>query len=210
MKSVLPSALAAATIVLMGCNADPTPHGIRDGAPSITVYGPVQGSERPGQGGRAASVPASLLEVEIGIPAAEINLNGDGKVKVVIATNEGFDASAVDPETVTLGDGGPTGTPVLRKKSGKLMAGLEDHDGDGDLDLVLHFAVEELVSGGDLSEGSTELVLAGATYSGSRVRGSAAVTPKFLEPKTVLPQSPIDSTLRIALLPAMPAVWQEV
>ncbi|MGD2217131.1 MAG: hypothetical protein PVJ64_10250 [Gemmatimonadales bacterium] len=210
MKNVLPIALAAATVLLTGCNADPTLQGVGVDAASITVHGQSEVSGRRGDGGAGGGAPADLVEVEIGIPAAEINLNSDSKVKVVIPTTERFDALAVDPETVTLGDGRRGGTPVLRKKSGKPMARLEDHDADGDLDLVLHFAVHDLVSGGDLSESSTELVLAGTTYGGSAVRGSAAVTPRLLEPKTILPKSRIDTPLRIALLRAVPAVWQEV
>jgi predicted small secreted protein len=210
LKNLLPSALAAATIVLAGCNTDPTVQGVGGDAALITVYGRAQVSGKPEAGEAGDRVPAQLMEVEIGIPTAEINLSSEEKVKVVIPTTLELDASAIDPETVTLGDGRRAGTPVLRKKSGKLMAGLEDHDADGDLDLVLHFAVHDLVSGGDLSASSTELVLEGSTYGGSPIRGSAAVTPRTLEPKPILPPSRIDGILRIASLRATPAVWPEV
>lgn len=146
-------------------------------------------------------------EVEVEIPVAEINLNSKGKVRVLIPTTDEFDASEVDLETVTLGDGRGADTRVLRKKNGGLMARLEDDDGDGDLDLVLHFAVQELLANGDLTESSTDLVFEAATHNGPAVRGSAEVSPVSLEPKTLLPSSRIDTTLRIALLPTVSAVW---
>jgi hypothetical protein len=151
-----------------------------------------------------------VREVELEIRSGEIDLNSKSKFKVVIPTAEGFDASEVDPETVTLGDGLGADTPVFRKQSGKIMARLEDDDEDGDLDLVLQFAVQELVANGDLTRSSTGLVVEAVTYAGQEVRGSAAVVPLSLEPKTLLPSWRIDTSLRIALLWAAPAAWQEV
>jgi hypothetical protein len=205
LKNVLLSAIVPATVVLAGCNADPTPPAVEVVFTSAHRHTYVAGHSIKDEG-----VATGLREVEVEIPNGEMNLNGKGKFKVVIPTTDGFDASEVDPETVTLGDGRRGDTPVHRKKSGKLMARLEDDDGDGDLDLVLHFAVQELVANGDLTESSTELVLEAATYDGPAVRGSAPVTPRSLETKHLLPSSRIDTSLRIALLRAVPTAWQEV
>jgi hypothetical protein len=207
LKKLLPSGLVAATVLLAGCYADPTPRGVGSEATSSAVRGR----------GRVAShritddvVSAGLIEVEVEIAVAVIDLNSKDKLKVVVPTTGRLGATEIDLQTVTLGDGRGADTGVLRKKNGGLMARLEDEDGDGDLDLVLHFAVEDLVANGDLTENSTELVLEASTYAGAAVRGSAAVTPRSLEPKTILPPSRIDTSLRIALFRAVPAVWQEV
>jgi hypothetical protein len=209
LKNVLPSAVVVATVVLSGCNTDPTPRGaVSDAAFGAPNGGSFVAGER-GKGG-GDGVRGDLREVEVEIPVAEINLNGKGKVRVLVPTTDEFDAAEIDLETVTLGNGSGADTRVLRKKNGALMAKLEDDDGDGDLDLVLHFAVQELVGNGDLTESSTELVFEAATYRGPAVRGSAAVAPMSLEPKTILPSSRIDTRLRIARFPAVPAVWPEV
>jgi hypothetical protein len=210
VNNVLLSALVPATVVLAGCNANPTPAAVGDGAALNTALGHTYVAGHQIEDGGGDGVHIGLQEVDVEIPAGELNLNSKGKFKVVITTTDGFDASEVDPETVTLGDGRRADIRVHRKKSGKLMARLEDDDGDGDLDLVLHFAVQELVANGDLTESSTELVLEAATYGGPGVHGAAAVTPRWLETKHLLPSSRIDTSLRIALLLAMPTAWQEV
>ena len=149
------------------------------------------------------------LAIEVEIPVDELNLNGKGKFRVVVRTTDRFDAADVDAETVTLSDGRRGDTPAHRKKGGGLMARLEDDDGDGDLDLVLQFTVQELVSNGDLGESSTELVLEAATYDGTAVRGSATVAPRTLDAKHLLPTSRDATSLRIAVLWAEPSAWQE-
>lgn len=205
MNKLLLIALVPVTVVLTGCNADPTPAAVE------TVSSTAQGQTYVGShGAKGASTAAGPEEIDVEIPAGEMNLNSRDKFKVIIPTTDGFDASDVDLETVTVGDGRGADTRVLRKKNGGLMARLEDEDGDGDLDLVLHFSVQDLVANGDLTESSTELVFEAATYAGPAIRGSAPVTPRFLEPKTLLPPTRIDTSLRIALLRAVPTVWQEV
>lgn len=210
MNKVLLSAIVLATGLLAGCNAEPTQGSVREGVTLRSAHankyvGEPRISYRAGDGELEGE-----REVEVEIPVATIDLNSKDKLKVVIPTTDGFDATQIDLHTVTLGDGRGADTGVLRKKNGGLMARLEDEDGDADLDLVLHFAVEDLVANGDLTENSTELFLEASTYAGAAVRGSAAVTPRSLEPKTILPPSRIDTSLRIALFRAVPAVWQEV
>jgi hypothetical protein len=55
------------------------------------------------------------------------------------------------------------------------MADLEDVDGDGDLDLMLHFEVQGLVTNGDLNEYTRVLILKGGTVRGDPIRGGDAV-----------------------------------
>ncbi len=198
MNKVLLSAIVLATVVLAGCNADPTPRSVGEGAASISVHGHKYVGDGRIRDRAARGELEGRREVEVEIPVAVIDLNSKEKLKVVVPTTDGFDASAIDLQTVTLGDGRGAEIGVLRKKNGGLMARLEDENGDGDLDLVLHFGVEDLVANGDLTENSTELVLEAATHAGPAVRGAAPVTPGSYQPKALLPPSRIDTPLRIA------------
>ena len=62
---------------------------------------------------------------------ASINLGSRGVIAVAIFTTEDFDASQVDAST------------VLFAGAGVVHGALEDVDGDGDLDMILHFRVQE-------------------------------------------------------------------
>jgi hypothetical protein len=74
----------------------------------------------------------------------------------------------VDPATVTL-----AGAPVATRGNGVPMIphGGTDVNGDGYLDLLLHFRTQDL----QLTRASTEAVLYGQTFSGQRIRGADAV-----------------------------------
>jgi hypothetical protein len=56
------------------------------------------------------------------------------------------------------------------------MASLEDVDGDGSLDLILHFEMAALVGNGDLTPATTGLCLNGETFAGALIRGCDVVT----------------------------------
>lgn len=121
----------------------------------------------------------STLTVEIDIqPGSDRNTvshRGKGRLPVAILTASGFDASDVDPATVTLGDEDGDDTAVAAKPNGRLFTALEDVDDDGDLDLLLHFEVEALVESGELDSSTTELTLTGATSDGTTIRGTDSV-----------------------------------
>ncbi len=75
-----------------------------------------------------------------------------------------FDATTVDPETVAFG---PGGAHVIR---GQWF--FEDVDGDGDLDLLLDFRIEDA----GIIEGQTEVMLTGSTFGGDLlINGSDAI-----------------------------------
>ena len=97
----------------------------------------------------------------------EINLGSGGTVPVAIFSTDTFDATDVDPLTVTL-----AGASVELKKNGKPMASSdEDVNGDGFLDLVVHFGTEAL----QLSSEDTEATLQGETYGGEYIEGTDSV-----------------------------------
>jgi hypothetical protein len=104
-----------------------------------------------------------LIHVEIDIkPGGDpnsINLGSKGKVPVAVLTTNDFDASAVDPVTVTFAGAAP-----LRWAS-------EDVDSDGDVDLLFHFKTQEL----NLDSSSTEATLAGETFDGVSIQGTDTV-----------------------------------
>jgi hypothetical protein len=115
------------------------------------------------------------IDVKPGSDVNPINQRAQGRLPVAVLTSHTFDATTVNPATVTVGDEAGTDTRVATRNNGTLFASLEDVDGDGDVDLVLHFEVRALVGNGDLTPTSTKLVLRGATTSGTPVRGEDVV-----------------------------------
>lgn len=122
-----------------------------------------------------------LVDVKPGSDANPLNLKSNGKSKgksasaggvlpVAVLTTDEFDAALVDVGTVKLGD------PLLPGTAGPIKANLEDVDDDGDLDLLLHFSVLDLVEAGAVSADSVTLFLSGMTTDGLGIAGFDAVT----------------------------------
>jgi len=112
-------------------------------------------------------VLATTTEVEIDIKPGDfpnsINLKSKGVIPVAILTTATFDATTVDPTTVLFG---ATGT-----EAGPAHSALEDVDGDGDTDLILHFKTQAT----GLQCGNTSASLTGKTLSGQAIHGSDSV-----------------------------------
>jgi len=126
--------------------------------------------------------PDVVIDVKPGSDTNVINLKSKGVVPVAILTTDSFDAGTVDPESVQFAQAAP-----VRWK-------LEDVDGDGDKDMLLHFKTQELnlVSAQELSALSAQksevsasvakkAKLTGKTAEGYQVSGSDSV--RIISPK---------------------------
>lgn len=125
---------------------------------ALLVAVPVQ-ANGPGNNGN------SVIEVEIDIKPGSypnsINTNSKGVIPVAILTTDEFDATTVAPETVRFGPG----------EAEPVHYALEDVDGDGDTDMILHFKTQET----GISPGDTEAALIGETFGGIYIEGSDSV-----------------------------------
>lgn len=110
-------------------------------------------------------VPGSL-EIDIKPNADEANPiapNARGLIPVAILTTDDFDALTVDPTTLAFG---PGGAGIAHR-----VSHAEDVDGDGDIDLMVHFRTQ--VTG--IACGDTEATLTGVLFDGQPVEGSDAI-----------------------------------
>ena len=115
------------------------------------------------------------IDIKPGSDTNPISLKSKGLVPVAVLTSDDVDAADIDPSTVTLGDDDGNDTPVAPRKKGRLHAALEDVDGDGRDDLVLHFDTQALIGNGDLTVASGALTLNGATEDGTTLQGADVV-----------------------------------
>jgi hypothetical protein len=107
-----------------------------------------------------------LVDIKPGETPNSIHLGSNGVVPVAILSTPDFDAGTVDPATVTL-----AGAAVRLRGRGTPMASLEDVNGDGLRDLVLHISTDAL----QLTSSDVQAVLEGMTFSGMFIRGTDSV-----------------------------------
>ncbi|MEE8160884.1 MAG: hypothetical protein V3T61_04530 [Acidobacteriota bacterium] len=114
-----------------------------------------------------AKIGPAFIEVTIDIkPGSDpngINPANRGLIPVAVLTTDTFDALTVSPMTVRFGQSGAG----MAHRSGHL----EDADGDGDLDLVLHFRTQET----GVQCGDTSASLTGETFDGQPLQGSDSI-----------------------------------
>ncbi len=106
------------------------------------------------------------IDIKPGSFPNSINLGSNGTVPVAIFSDTAFDATTVDPTTVTLAS-----APVKLKGNGTLMSSFQDVNGDGLMDLVVHVNTQAL----QLSLTDTEAVLEGKTFGGTAIQGTDSV-----------------------------------
>lgn len=106
------------------------------------------------------------IDIKPGSSLNSINLGSNGNVPVAILSTATFDATTVDPLSLTL-----AGAQVELKGKGTPMVSFEDVNGDGLLDLVAHVSTEAL----QLTENDTQAVLKGQTFAGELISGTDSI-----------------------------------
>ena len=109
------------------------------------------------------------IDIKPGTFPNTINLDSKGSVPVAIFSTTEFDATTVDPLTVTL-----AGATVKAKGNGIPMASFHDVNNDGLLDLLVHINTKAL----QLSESDTTADFVGYTFDGTEVIGSDSIIVK--------------------------------
>jgi hypothetical protein len=128
---------------------------IADGDPEIDAVGALELAEK-----------VVAIDIKPGSFPNSINLGSLGTVPVAILSSATFDAATVDPLSLSL-----AGAKVQLKGKGTPMSSLEDVNGDGLADLVVHVGTEAL----ELTDTDTLAVLTGKTFSGTAIKGSDSV-----------------------------------
>ena len=111
-----------------------------------------------------------VIDIKPGSDPNGLNPRSRGNVPVAILTTSvadgdavDFDAWDVDPSTLAFG---PNGAGIVHGQGHA-----EDVDGDGDLDMVVHFDIQET----GIACGDTEATLTGQTFGGQPFTGTDAV-----------------------------------
>ena len=120
--------------------------------------------------GRIIRIFHTQIQVQIDIKPGSypnsINLGSGGTAPVAILSTNDFDATTVEPVSVTLAS-----APVKLKGKGTPMASFEDVNADGLLDQVVHVETQAF----ELSETDEEAILEAETSNGIRIRGLDSV-----------------------------------
>lgn len=107
------------------------------------------------------------IDIKPGSFPNSINLSSAGVIPVAILSSDTFDATTVDPDTVTL-----AGASVkLVGKGERALAHAEDVNWDGLLDLVCQVVTEQVL----LEPGESIAVLEATTFDGVNIRGEDTV-----------------------------------
>ena len=100
------------------------------------------------------------------VDAGHFRLFERAELDRILAERDFNQSGVVDPTTVTVAN-----APVKIKGKGTAQASIEDVDGDGLDDLVVHVLTEAL----ELTEGDVEAPLTGETFGGTNITGSDSV-----------------------------------
>jgi uncharacterized delta-60 repeat protein len=106
-----------------------------------------------------------VLDVKPGNEENTLPLKSNGVVSVAILTTDALDATTVDPASVCFGNSDDPSSRDCTEKHG--TGHLEDVNGDGRTDLLLHYEVAET----GIAPGDTQACLSGRTYGGVAIEG---------------------------------------
>jgi hypothetical protein len=122
----------------------------------------VQATFNAGGTGKCKAITVGI-DIKPGSFPNSINLGSNGVVPVAILSSATFDATTVNPTTITL-----AGASVKLRGNGTPMASYQDVNNDGRLDLVVQVSIEAL----QLSDVDTQATLTGQTFDGKSVTGN--------------------------------------
>lgn len=109
------------------------------------------------------------IDIKPGSEENNVNLGSNGNVPVAIFSTPEFDAASIDPTSVTLANAN-----LKMKGKGTLIYSLEDINGDGLLDLLVHIETQGL----ELTASSESTDLAGRTLGGTPIFGTDSIQVK--------------------------------
>lgn len=115
---------------------------------------------------KIALVTRSRIDIKPGSERNPVKLRSSGAIPIAIFSSADFDATQVDPATVTL-----AGASVRHGNGGALLAHREDVDGDGSLDLLVQIDTDQL----EVGPGTTVVRLRGRTFDGTPLRGEDVI-----------------------------------
>jgi hypothetical protein len=119
-----------------------------------------------------AEVLAVQIDIKPGSDKNPVNLKSKGKIPVAILSTQSFDATKVDPLTVCFGDAEDASQRDCTEAHAKGHP--NDVNGDGLLDLLLHFNTQET----GIDAGDTQACLSGTTTDGPAIEGCDSIQTK--------------------------------
>ena len=116
---------------------------------------------------RCYTNPTISVDIDVKPSSARnpLNMKSKGVIPVAILSSTSFDAVAIDPNSVKFGPGDAT--------EAHMMGHVEDVNGDGLDDLMLHFDTQSTGITCDMDEVS----LTGETFGGDAIEGSDTIDP---------------------------------
>jgi hypothetical protein len=103
---------------------------------------------------------------------SNVNRNANGNMQVVLLDQEAVTYSLQD---IVISSISLAGAPLALRPNGQPFAVWSDVNGDGRLDLVLHFSIPALRNAGALTPGTTELALRASLEDGRRLIATAPI-----------------------------------
>lgn len=142
--------------------------GVALGTIAVTGYALLAPSAQAGP----SDHPGVEADVSAGL-SGHVNLAGAGLIPVTVHGSAAVDVTDIDLDTVAVGD-----VTAARSESGAVISSVNDVDGDGADDLVVHVDKQQLAAAGELTPETGALRVSASTGDGAQVGGVAAVEPE--------------------------------